>query len=360
MERAAELPRTHALPDEVPDFSWTDEPATVEALPFSFTGTASEYFRIWLVNLGLSILSLGIYSAWAKVRTRRYFYGNTRVAGSSFAYLANPVTILKGRLIAVAVFVGYSIATNLQPLLSVPLSVAFFISLPWLMVRALSFRNRNSAFRNTRFGFTGTASQAAAPYLLFPILSFLALGLLIPWTTYRQQQFVVDHARFGGTSFRLHATTRQFYGLYMRLAVSMVATVLFFSTFPLLALLGVLRPLLVPLSLVGFLLFMYGLVGLSTGQANLVYNSTTLGEHRFCSSLLTRTMFGLYVVNSLAVVLSLGLLLPWARVRTAQYRASCMTILAAGGLDRFVAAQDTETSALGDEIGEFFNIDVGI
>ena len=52
--------------------------------PFSFTGTGGEYFRIWIVNLILSILTLGIYSAWAKVRTNRYFYGNTQVDNTGF------------------------------------------------------------------------------------------------------------------------------------------------------------------------------------------------------------------------------------------------------------------------------------
>ena len=56
--------------------------------PFYFTGTGGEYFRIWIVNLILSILTLGIYSAWAKVRTNRYFYGNTQVDDTGFEYHA--------------------------------------------------------------------------------------------------------------------------------------------------------------------------------------------------------------------------------------------------------------------------------
>ncbi|MCS6766168.1 MAG: DUF898 domain-containing protein, partial [Candidatus Protistobacter heckmanni] len=36
-------------------------------LPLRFTGSGAEYFRIWIVNLSLSVLTLGIYSAWAKV-----------------------------------------------------------------------------------------------------------------------------------------------------------------------------------------------------------------------------------------------------------------------------------------------------
>ena len=53
-------------------------PARVQPMPlveheFEFSGRGDEYFRIWIVNLALTILSLGIFSAWAKVRTERYF-----------------------------------------------------------------------------------------------------------------------------------------------------------------------------------------------------------------------------------------------------------------------------------------------
>ena len=78
--------------------------SAAQAMPFRFTGNGGEYFRIWIVNLFLSIITLGIYSAWAKVRRNRYFYGNTRLGNAGFDYLADPKAILRGRLIAVAVF----------------------------------------------------------------------------------------------------------------------------------------------------------------------------------------------------------------------------------------------------------------
>ena len=39
--------------------------------PMRFTGIGWEYFRIWVVNMLLTLLTLGIYSAWAKVRKAR-------------------------------------------------------------------------------------------------------------------------------------------------------------------------------------------------------------------------------------------------------------------------------------------------
>ena len=53
-----------------------------------FGGTAKGYFGIWIVNLILSIITLGIYSAWAKVRRQTYFKSHTELFGASFGYHA--------------------------------------------------------------------------------------------------------------------------------------------------------------------------------------------------------------------------------------------------------------------------------
>src|SRR5437667_1447041 len=93
------------------DYGAPPAPAVPRRLQVEFTGTGGEYFRIWIVNLLLTIVTLGIYSAWAKVRRKRYFYGHTRLDGDPFEYRGNPVAILKGRLLAVAVAaVVYSVS----------------------------------------------------------------------------------------------------------------------------------------------------------------------------------------------------------------------------------------------------------
>lgn len=69
---------------------------------FSFSGNAREYFGIWIVNLFLSVVTVGIYTAWAKVRRLRYSYGNTHLDGHTFDYHARPRQILIGRIIVVA------------------------------------------------------------------------------------------------------------------------------------------------------------------------------------------------------------------------------------------------------------------
>ena len=97
-----------------------------------FSGRTGEYFGIWFVNLLLGIVTLGIYSAWGKVRTERYFYGNTALAGSSFDYLADPIAILKGRLIAYAVVIALVLSSNFLPVLYVLLILALFALIIYL------------------------------------------------------------------------------------------------------------------------------------------------------------------------------------------------------------------------------------
>ena len=56
-------------------------PITESRLELRFVGSGSEYFRIWIVNLLLTILTLSLYYPFAKVRRMRYFHGATEVGG---------------------------------------------------------------------------------------------------------------------------------------------------------------------------------------------------------------------------------------------------------------------------------------
>ena len=118
-----------------------------------FTASAGEYFRIWIVNLLFTLLTLGIYSAWAKVRKRRYLYGSTRLDGASFDYFASPKAVLKGRILAAIVIAVYAVTTELYPVSHYGFWAAGLILLPWLAVSAYAFNARNSRWRALRFDF---------------------------------------------------------------------------------------------------------------------------------------------------------------------------------------------------------------
>ncbi|PKO57288.1 MAG: DUF898 domain-containing protein, partial [Betaproteobacteria bacterium HGW-Betaproteobacteria-19] len=152
-EQATEpVPEKRSQAAGAPPFFAAASPASgapaeaIRELPFEFSGQGFEFFRIWIVNILLSIVTLGVYSAWAKVRTQRYFYGNTRLDGASFEYLADPIRILKGRLIAFGFLLVYMLADQFVPVLGFILMLVLIGLFPWVMVRSLAFRNHYSAW----------------------------------------------------------------------------------------------------------------------------------------------------------------------------------------------------------------------
>jgi uncharacterized membrane protein YjgN (DUF898 family) len=347
--------------------------SAAQAMPFRFTGNGGEYFRIWIVNLFLSIITLGIYSAWAKVRRNRYFYGNTRLGNAGFDYLADPKAILRGRLIAVGVFAVYSVVTNIWPLTAFAFMAVFAAVVPWVIVRSLVFRARNTAFRNVRFNFTGTYGEAIKVFILWPLLIVFTLGLIFPYVDYRQKKLIVANSAYGTAPFTFNARVGEFYRVYGKallfvLAMLAVIAALTASTAGMLkasvspeasvTAAAVIVPIVMGVFMSAMYLFLFAYMGARV--SNLAYNGTRLEGHGLRSTLRARDLFMLYLTNTLGIIFTLGLFIPWAQVRMARYRAERMQFLPQGDLDRFVAASQAKVGSTGEEMGEMFDLGVAI
>jgi len=71
-------------------------------------------------------------------------------------------------------------------------------------------------------------------------------------------------------------------------------------------------------------------------------------------------MFYLYFTNTLAMALSLGLFIPWAKIRSARYKASVTSLIPNGDLSNITAIRQQDPSALGEEMGDMFDMDIGL
>src|ERR1700680_3220470 len=104
---------------------------------FHFTGSGAEYFGIWIVNLLLTIVTLGIYSAWAKVRRLQYFYRHTELAASGFDFHGSPIRILIGRVIALVMLIAYNYSVRLHSPVTILVIVVLALAIPWLLRNSL-------------------------------------------------------------------------------------------------------------------------------------------------------------------------------------------------------------------------------
>lgn len=348
-------------------------------LPIEFTGKSGEFFGIWIVNVLLVIITLGFYSPWAKVRTRRYFYGNTVLDNSAFEYTADPLAILKGYLIALLFFILYSVTIHYYPLSQLAFMLVFLAILPWLVVRSMLFRARNTVFRNIRFTFKKQYGRAAAIFTGMPILLPFTLGLLLPHFVYKQKQFLVDNSGYGTSPFSFHARSKDFYKIYAVIMllplIGIIAAIAIpayhgymnaahTSQFvasaaeqPDMATLIMVQSITMAISLfISLLFYAY----LDSRINNLVWNNIEIAHNRFQSTLRMRDLLWIHFSNMLAIILSIGLLIPWTKIRLARYRIKKLNMLAATSLDHFVKQEQDKIGAAGEEIGELFDFDIGL
>ncbi len=332
-----------------------------------FTGESGEYFRIWIVNMALTLVTLGVYSAWATVRNKRYFYANTHLDGENFDFHARPQAILIGRAIAVSILAIYGLVNYFWPLWTPLVILIVLLFVPVLVVRSRIFRMRNTSHRGMRFSFQKDYKESFKAYYGGALFSVVTLGFGTASAIFWRTRMVVDNSGFGKSQFKLNTTSSGFYHIFW---ASLGLAFLF-----LLALFAVgfamgpeyLQPgatgffanVISALTFAGYAtIFVYSQVR----HRNLIWNATTIEHTNLISTLSVRKMLWLYVSNIVAIIASVGLLVPWAQIRLARYRASCTQVLQRDDWSTFVADKSSATSATGDEIGEAFDVgfDIGI
>lgn len=316
---------------------------------FGFTGNGFEYFKIWIVNILLTILTLGIYSAWATVRNNRYFYSNLYLDGNNFSYLAEPLQILKGRIIAIiALGVYYYLLTNYL-VVGLVLSLVLILAIPFFYNQSLMFNARMSAYKNIQFRFKGSYGQAFMVLYIWPLIGMLTLGILIPFSMLKMHQYMVRNSAYGTRNFSYEAAHFDYAKIFLILlgagltvgALSWVITLALGDN----AMFGI-----VLFAIFYFAAFIYFMVSMT----NLYFRSTSLAEHRFGANLEMPGMAKVVIINTLLTVLTLGLYLPAAKVRMTKYIAENVSLEIVGSLDHFVAAEQESVSALGEQMGQVF------
>lgn len=356
-----------------------DMPARPDGAPtihtVEFRGRGAEYFRIWIVNVALSVLTLGIYTAWAKVRTQRYFYGNTYLAGQSFEYHASAWRILVGRAIALILFLGYSLSVVFAPF---TFGIWFLIlgaALPWLANASIRFNARNTSWRNVRFNFNATYFEAFIAYVVWSAAA-LAFFPLYPYTRRVHDYFYINHYRFGGRGFQTSFAARRIYFIYLFGFILIVALLI-----AVIAIAGAAVELAthvhhlfgkfaIPLGPENFSLIVFVLFGFCTAfVANFITtlvtnlsisNAALEGGFRLSSKASGLRVAWIVVTNAILILATLGLYYPFACIRLARYRMRKCALIASGDLDDFTSEALESQSAIGQEIAGFFDFGFGL
>ena len=348
---------------------------------FEFKGSGSEYFRIWIVNIALSILTLGIYSAWAKVRSNRYMYANTYLNGSNFEYNADPIHILIGRIVVVSIYALFVLFSQYLFMFEIAGSIAFlaFLAMPWLVRQAVSFKLRNTSYRNVPFRYEGKVRSFYAFFLLHIFLNIITFMLIFPYTYVKFKQLIINNAHYGDGDFKFAGGAGDSYAIYIQ--VFIWSTLFIMGVAMVLGLLGGGLALIFESSLpnlkenvnpeimgliVGagvflvYVPFIFWYKGFSDAYfSNFVRDKTSLNNAPLKGEMKAFKLGVISATNALAIFFSLGLLYPWAQIRYLKYKLE-HTSFACEDFDQFESHGYVTGSTVGEEMVDFFDIDIGL
>lgn len=333
--------------------------------PIVFHGRTDEYFRIWIVNTLLTLLTAGVFFAWAKVRKRRYLRGSTELLGHRFDYRANPVRLLVGHIVVLCLLMGYSLFGVVYPAIRFGVIGLGVVLLPWIVVRSMTFNAHNTVYRGLRFRFNRSLSAALKVYLLEPVLIPLTLGFYYPAWQRSKRDYAINNHRLGDAYFRFEAKVGRFYSSYFLAGLVVVAAVVIGSVASAMIMKanGGTRPTYVDL-IPFFILYGFGFyVSRHLVYARLfnhVWNHTRVDDHQFRATLKTGKWLGLQLTNLGAILVTAGMLYPWALIRAQRYAASCLHFVPAGPLDTIQRVGGSSGSATGDMAAEFIGLDFGL
>jgi len=333
----------------------------------SFTGSASEYFGIWIVNVLLTIVTLGIYSAWAKVRRNRYFYGNTVILDRSFEYHAKGMQIFLGRLIVIGVLIAINILSLIHPLFSILTTVAIFAGLPFLLKRGLRFSARVTSYRNVRFDFVGSAWGAFVAVMLGSFVAFVSLGILAPLASRWLWRYIFNNMRYGDREFVTEVRLKSLYGVWWLPALMVVLGA---------ALMGIVAAgaaaamneegsamAFSPIHFLFILVFVvYGAAALiyRIGVRNVVWSAAKLdGRHQLFSDVPPWTYVWIAVTNVIVTIFTLSLMRPWAAVRMARFITEHTGITVVGDLGEVLSSIEASGAAISAEYMDMEGFDFG-
>lgn len=348
----------------------------------TFYGSGGALFGIYLRNILLTILTLGVYYFWGKNRTRSYLVGQVEFEGDRFAWhgtgkelflgtlklglIAVPLVAVVGGLPLVWESEWTELITNLVA------GVAYAVLVPLAVVGSRKYRMSRISWRGIRFSFRGRMRDYLKILFRGSFMSTITFGLYYPYFQVNTRKFATEHSYFGNARFGFDGQGRDLFGRFLLVVVAVGAMIGIIgytvvrsalrwpADAPVRDVIGpFLSGLLLDLigaPLVAVVLAVVAWFWFAAYRQQYYWSHTSFGPARFRSTITAVKLFGLSVTNLLLLVLTLGLAIPWVMARNARFALSNLVLM--GSLDLSRIVQDAQAAAAtGESLADVLDVD---
>jgi uncharacterized membrane protein YjgN (DUF898 family) len=303
-----------------------------------FHGTGGSLFGIQMVNAFLTIITLGIYHFWGKVKVRNYLMSQTEFEGDRFAYHGTGKELLIGFVKAAIVFASFYLLLNSVPYLpGVAAKVVVFVLaysllltfIPVAMVGSRRYRLSRISWRGVRFSFRGEVVDFIKIFLKGALLTVVTFGFYTPFFDVRRYAFMASHSYFGNQKFEFDGQGSDLFGSYILAVLLLLPTL-------------------------GLYWFWF-----TAKKQRYLWDHTSIGASRFHSTVTGGALLLLSLGNLLLLIFTLGLGWPWVMVRNVRFAFTYLTL--EGQLDLDTIQQEAQAaSPTGEGLDSILDLDTGL
>ena len=311
----------------------------IKQYKLSFQGEGGEYFAIVVLNYILTVITLGLYYPWAKVKKLKYLYSATEFESSRLSFTGTGKEMFKGFIKAVFIFVALYVI--LLGLIYVKLMVAgviifyvgFLLIFPMAIHGTYKYRMARTFWRGIRFGYTGDLGQLFGIMIKGFLLTIVTLGIYGSWFAIDLRKYVVNHIKMGDLSFKYHGKGSEYFVIFIKGYLLSILTL-------------------------GIYLFWF--------QRDLIRyyidNLTLENEHgekvTFKTQITVSQVVVLAITNILLIVFTLGFGYSWVVIRSLKFLFNNIQI--EGNLELNQVSQVTTdySNATGDDLSDMMDIGV--
>lgn len=396
--------------------------SVIEPFALEFSGSGGEFFRVWIVNVLLTIVTLGFYTPFARRRTAQYFYSHTLVADSPLEFTAQQRKMVFGFVLLVGLYVAFKLAaeTGQDGAVSVFLLAGAALA-PYFWASAMRFRLGATRWRGVRLQFAaswgevyraswpmfaialawivvaivfgafvpdmpasvkGVPAPPALPKVpaalwLLPLAAAAVTFLCIVRLEFNYKSLLVSRAFIGGQRGRWKPVYRDFLSVWLATlgvfiaCVAAVAVLIALIAGGSIAMLAGPRKsgplfLIVMMLALGllsiFVLFLASAPARAYREArmfHLVWNNVGVSHiARFRCELAARTYVLLRVKNMFLTLFTLGFYRPFALVSEYRMKTESVTLHVKGGVDQLAGQLVRQQDGLGDALADAVGLDL--
>lgn len=386
----------------------------IDAYPTEFSGSGSEYFRVWIVNILLTVVTFGLYTPFARRRTAQYFWGHTVVAGSPLEFTAQQKKMVIGFLLFAGLYIAFNLAseTGQDTVVALMMFAAAALS-PYIWASAMRFRLNATRWRGVRLQFTASwreVYRASWPVFALALLWFAAFFVLDPlfpdglgeeedasiegWPVilgvigvtlvlsvlciirleFNYKSLLVARGRIGGQAGRWKPVFGDFVRIWLATVgvflLSILAMVALFAVAGGTAFLGSSSKSGLALFLAMLFAFVLGFAAIFVGSAparayrearmfRLVWNNIGVSRiARFKCDLSVWRYVRLRTFNVILTIITLGFYRPFALVSEYKMKADSVTLHVKGSLDQLAGQLAREEQGFADAIADAAGLDL--